>query len=48
MNKMESLRQLRGIKKENLGKYLYTNRACIIESSLEQPIGLIRNITKTC
>jgi hypothetical protein len=49
MRKTRALQQLKGISEENMERYLYTDKACVIEIMFNKDkVGIITNISSSC
>lgn len=48
LQKLSRLNEIKGFNKNLVNKYIYSRKACVIESSLREEFGLITNVSKYC
>jgi hypothetical protein len=49
IRKTQALQHLKGISEENIERYLYTDKACVIEAIFNKDrAGIVTNITSSC
>ncbi len=46
MLKLDKLKHLRGFSRDIINKYIYSRKACVIQSNLENSFGTITNTSK--